>query len=85
MLLYTVLCRPGEEEAEGKKREVTEEQREMKNSLAGCEPVGIVEAAVNGDHQEDSMPQPPEEEEGEEEEEEEGCKFVPTRHTYSFL
>ena len=53
----------GEEEAEGKKGKVTEDEREKKNSLASREPVGVVEAAVNGDHQEESMPQPPEEEE----------------------
>lgn len=38
---------------------------EERNSLAGAEPVGVVEAAMNCDHEEEAIAQPPEREEEE--------------------
>lgn len=52
-----------EEEKIMKKEKVEGEEKKEKDSLAGGEPVGVVEAAMDGDHEEEAIAQPPEEEE----------------------
>lgn len=49
--------------------------QKKRNSLAGGEPVGVVEAAMDGDHEDEAIAQPPEEKE-EHGEEEACCKLL---------
>ena len=69
-------ARAGEVEAGKKKGKETGEKRERMHSLAGCGPVGIVEATMNSDHQKEAVPQPPEEEE------EGHCKLMPANEAH---